>query len=246
MATKYVRDAGKQLDPVYNGAISDVSAQIPATDVLYAALISGLEGQAAEGTQDILASAERRGVGRARLGQDVGATLSSALDLERARFGAQKAGDIAGITENLTGLRTGQVTGRQDLGDVFQSTGIATAEHKLRLDEARKKYQLELIELERSAEIAKLTAAAGGGRGGSGSGSGSDETTTSEPSELQSAYNDVNSRGADISDYEATRKSALKGNQKDKLKIELYHRIYPQTFGRSVSSDVILNNKVRF
>lgn len=180
MATKYVKQAGKQLEPVYGGAIADVNAQIPATQALYEALVSGLEGQADTGVEDIVADAERRGVGRARLAQDVGGTLGSAVDLERARLGSQQAGDIAGITGQLSELRQGRVMGRQDLGDALQAQGIAKAENRFNLrmaraqskqemNEARKQYELDLLTLERNAELDRLaqaSASSGGGGGG--------------------------------------------------------------------------------
>lgn len=159
MATRYVKQAGNQLDPVYRGAIQGVSAQIPQVNNLYEALISGLEGQTAGGIQDVVASAEQRGVGRARLAEDVGATLNTALDLERNRAGAQQAEDVAGITGNLTDLRTGRISARQDLGDTFQDMGLAKAENKLVMSEARKKYLMDILALERQAELDKKAAA---------------------------------------------------------------------------------------
>lgn len=245
MATRYVKQAGGQLNPVYSGAIKDVQAQIPATETLYTALLGGLESQANAGVGSVVDSAERRGVGRARLGQDVAGSIGAALQLQRATLGAQKAEDVAGITGQLSELRTGKVNETQGLGDRIQNIALAVAENKLTLKQAKEQYGLDLLKLERSAEIERLraaqAAAASGGGGGGDSGG-----TTGAQSDVQWAYNEVKSRGADVSDYEATRKSALNGNQRDKLKLELYHRSYPGAFGRSVSSDAINVNKVRF
>lgn len=206
MAVRYVKQAGNQLDPVYQGAIKGVSSQIPQVNNLYDALVAGLEGQTAGGVQDILASAEARGVGRARLAEDVGTTLGSALDLEKARAGAQQAEDIAGITGNLTDLRTGRVMGRQDLGDSFQDIGLAKAENKLTMNEARKQYQQDVITMNRQAELDKKAAAiqrsrassSGYGSGGSG-GSGGGQSGPSASQREDGGFAFTDAKGGQIS-----------------------------------------------
>lgn len=209
MATRYVQQASNQSDPVYKGAIQGVSAQIPQVNDLYEALVAGLEGQAMGGTEDILASAEQRGVGRARLGEDVGATLNTALDLERNRAGAQQAGDISAITGNLTDLRTDRVTNRQALGDSFQDIGLAKQENQLILQEQKRQYEQNMLALKRQAELDKKAAAiqrsrasSSGGGGGygysSGSGGGGQSGPLAEQRE-DGGFNFTDSKGNPIS-----------------------------------------------
>lgn len=68
---------------------------------------------------------------------------------------------------------------------------------------------------------------------------------------MQGAYNDVLSRGNDPgvlrSDYNATRVSANNGNQRDQLKIQLYHQLFPNIFGSAVSASALGNGaQLRF
>lgn len=163
-----------------------MAGQIPQVNDLYAALVAGLEGQAQAGTQNILADAEIRGVGRARLGEDVGGVLGEALALEQARAGAQQAGDIAGITGNLTDLRTGKITGRQDLANSLQDIGLARAGNQLTLQEQRRQYNMDILGLERQAELDKQAASIARARqAASASGAASGATVANGPTATQ-------------------------------------------------------------
>ena len=67
----------------------------------------------------------------------------------------------------------------------------------------------------------------------------------------QDAYNDVRTRisgddGAIRSDYAATLDSARRGNMRDKAKIQFYHALRPDLFGKSTPSSAVLSNSVSF
>src|SRR5690606_1733131 len=126
------------------------------------------------------------------------------------------------------------------------------AETKQAMREARKQYELDLLTLNRNAEIDRLAAAqaaaSSGGGGGGYSSSGGGQQATSQPSDLQRAYNEVNTRGYDVSDYAATLDSAKRGNWYDKMKIMAYHSLpkASKVFGKTVPADAVFSNKVRF
>lgn len=194
MATRYTKAAGKQVNPVYASAQSAIQGQIPATEQLYAALTGGLEDQAAQGTEEILESAGRRGVMRARLGDDVGATLEATLELERARAMAQKAGDLAGIAGNVTEAGVGRVQSVQGMAERLQEVALTNAAHRLAMKELRKKYDLDILDLERGAELDRLRAeieraraASYGGGGGGGGGATTNTAGGKYPGDIQNS-----------------------------------------------------------
>ena len=92
-----------------------------------------------------------------------------------------------------------------------------------------------------------------GGVSASTAATGSTAATKTDPV-MQAAYNDVASRmsqsdGAIKSDYNATLKSANRGNKKDKMKLEVYHTLRPDLFGGKgvVSAGALANGgQLRF
>lgn len=67
----------------------------------------------------------------------------------------------------------------------------------------------------------------------------------------QDAYNDVRTRisGDDNSirsDYAATLDSARRGNMRDKAKIQFYHALRPDLFGKGTPSSAVVSNSVSF
>jgi hypothetical protein len=109
------------------------------------------------------------------------------------------------------------------------------AEQKRQFDEQQKAAA-------RAAAAARATPSFGGGSSAAGGGSGAQ----TDPVQ-QAAYNDVASRmgqsdAAIKSDYNATLKSAGYGNVKDQQKIQIYHKLRPDLFGKGVPAKAVVSN----
>src|SRR5688572_30271216 len=115
MATRYVEEATRQLAPSYDTQQKAIQAQVPAVQQLYSNLIQGLEGQKQTETQNILESANARGVLRSTLPVDLQTELGKALLAQRGQLGAQQASDIAGINSQLGGLGIQRAQGIAEL-----------------------------------------------------------------------------------------------------------------------------------
>lgn len=104
---------------------------------------------------------------------------------------------------------------------------------------------------QKAAAAARAAAASPSFGAGGKAGAAATPAAATDPVQ-QSAYNDVASRmgqsdGAIKSDYNATLKSANYGNVRDKMKIEIYHKLRPDLFGNAMPAAVLANgNQLRF
>ena len=126
----------------------------------------------------------------------------------------------------------------------FESEKEKTARQQWAKQMAEQKRQFDLNRKDAERQSLRAAAAAATPSFGS-SGGGMPKAKATDPVQ-QAAYNDVASRMSQSdkaikSDYRATLKSANYGNVKDKMKIELYHKLRPDLFGRAVSAAVLAN-----
>lgn len=170
MATIYTRQAQGEIGPVFSSQQKSLSQQVPATQELYGTLLASLQAQAGAGTQNVVESAQRRGVDRARLGQDVGASLDEAVNLGGAQLGAQEAENIANIRGNQAQLGLGRAEAVSSLASTRQEQAleiqrnklqkrIQTAEFRQGIKEAEREFQLT----KRRGEISAAKSASSGG-----------------------------------------------------------------------------------
>lgn len=211
MATRFVKTANSELGRAYNPAQAGIQAQQPGIQDLYAGLLASLQQAPAAGVQTVVDSAARRGVSRATLAADVGATLGQEGQLGAAQLGVSRAGDMAALQGSLTDLNTGRATaataygGQKQQGDIdYQSSRL---QRKISIEDQR----LGIQKLNRQAEMSKKAkayadakaaqAAAssgggyGGGSGGSGGGGGGNSNLT--PSQALDAIGGLFKPGKD-------------------------------------------------
>jgi hypothetical protein len=151
-----VGTATKQLQPVFNQAQQTLQGQVPAIQNLYQALIQGLQAQGAAQTQNVVQSAEMRGVGRAGLEGDVQAQLGQELALQGGQLGFQQAQDVAGARQRVGQLNTERVGRVNDLAQSLQDTRLGEKTAKIERKKADRAYELDLQKAERTFELSKI------------------------------------------------------------------------------------------
>lgn len=261
MATRYTQNATNELAGIYSPQQNLINAQMPANQQLYDTLYQGLDAQQANQTQDIVNSANIRGVGRDRLGQDVTGALGATVDLAKAQLGRQQAGDSATIQGKIADLNVQRINDIQTLSNALQDRAISEGKYKQNINKLNRNYNLEVLKMNRqfsldqeevrlkkaaeAAEAARQAAYYGyGGGGGSG---GGQQQATRKLTPTERAYAEVGKRGSnDYSDYMATLDSAKRGNWYDKLKIMAYHDQFPGSYGRTVPLNAITTNNASF
>lgn len=178
MATKFVKAAAKQLDPVYGQQEAAIASQVPAIQNLYNTLIQGLEQSSAQqletGVQGITEDASRRGVLRSTLPVDarqaLQAGLSQALLQGRAQLESQRMGDVAGINEKLGGLRIQRTGNIADLARALETRDLERRQFEYQRKAGNRDYKLQKLQANRDYQLQQQQLAIARSRG-SGTGS---------------------------------------------------------------------------
>lgn len=152
MATRFTDQATKQLNPFYTQQETAVKQQLPAIQQLYDTLLTGLEGQRATETQNILESASSRGVLRSTLPVDLQSQLGAALLGERAKLESQRAGEVANVNKSLSDIGLARAQSISDLANTLQQRDLQERDFVLKKQLADRDYKLSQQKL--AAEIA--------------------------------------------------------------------------------------------
>lgn len=153
--------------------------------------------------------------------------------------------DLAQLQQRASESASGIYQGQQDklsyaqnlYNTLYQKEQAAEQARQAELQRQEQIRQFnESIALQKAAEARQAKASSGGSFNLGGSVSPSSSKSSASPA-LQDVYNEVKSRGPDVSDYNATLKSANNGNARDKLKIEAYHALYGNNFNQYVKTN---------
>lgn len=132
----------KAANQAFNPAIQQAQAQVPAINNLYSTLLQGLQNQGQSQLQNVLTSADQRGVMRASQPASTQQALDSSLMQAGAQLGAQQAQNVAGVR----GI-AGQGQAQRALAAQQMVEGLTAA------DLAKRENQLKLTEINRADEI---------------------------------------------------------------------------------------------
>lgn len=150
-----VGEANAYLQPVYGQAEQALATQTPAIQQLYSALIQGLQTQAGNQAQGVVASAARRGVDRPMLASDVQGQLGQELALQTGQLGLQQAKDISQVqqTQGKLGVdRAGRVF---DLAKALQENSLVSKQAQLQKEKIERDVQLKSQQAEREFQVQK-------------------------------------------------------------------------------------------
>lgn len=152
MATRFQEQAQQQLNPYFQQQETAVKQQLPAIQQLYNTLLTGLEGQRATETQNILEDASSRGVLRSTLPVDLQTQLGAALLAERGKLESQRASDIANVNKSLSDIGLARTQSISQLADTLQQRDLQERQFQLQQQQADREFQLGQQRLQ--AEIA--------------------------------------------------------------------------------------------
>lgn len=198
-------------------------------------------------TENLLEGVDDSVTGRTSGTLTTDAARSRIVNLERQPVAKTLATQQSGLSAeqaNLEAITNQAMQGAQlqYQGDSDQETFLSNLYNTLfgkeQADEERRRYEqdradkLAEAERQRKAAASLAWAQSGGGGGGGSTAAGGGATDPLQ----QAAYNDVRTRVATNndsalkSDFNATLISAMKGNKKDQLKIDLYKQLRPDLF----------------
>lgn len=164
MAERYQQQANSALSQPYSSSNALITGQVPAIQKLYDSLLTGLTTQGANSTNEIVNSAEQRGVGRASLGADTSALLGQTIGQAGAQLGAQKAGDISANRVAGGELGVNKVNDISALASVLQEQDLANKQFQADKVAQDRAQQLQIQQAQqqaaaRAAEMSKKEAA---------------------------------------------------------------------------------------
>lgn len=150
MATKFIKQAQAQLNPVFNQQQQAIQSQIPSIENLYKTLSQGLQTnfdtQLASGVQGISEDASARGVLRSTLPVDARQALTtqlgSALQQGLGELGARRAGDIAGIRSSIADLGVRRASSIADLARGLETQDLERQQFAFQKQQAEREFQL--------------------------------------------------------------------------------------------------------
>jgi len=159
MATRFQEAAQQQLNPFFQQQEKAVKQQLPAIQQLYNTLLTGLEGQRATETQNILEDASSRGVLRSTLPVDLQSQLGAALLAERGKLESQRAGDIANVNKSLSDIGLARTQSISQLADTLQQRDLQERQFQLQQQQADREFQLGQQKLQAEIAASRQTAA---------------------------------------------------------------------------------------
>lgn len=136
----------------YNPVQQGIQAQIPALQNLYTTLVQGLQAQNAAQQQNVLASAQQRGVASPGMAGDIAGQLGGALGQAQAQLGVDIAGGRAGIQSQLAQALADRGNAGITFAQSIQDSNIKKSEQQLALQKAERDFQV--------AQVAEQTAQA--------------------------------------------------------------------------------------
>lgn len=155
MATRFVKEASKQLTPGYNQQISALQGQVPAIQQYFDILNQGLMGQQQVGNQNILEGASARGLLRSTIPVDDQMGLGQQIIQQQGLNATEQAKQVGGIQSQVAGLQTDRASAIAQLANALQQAftqnrGVtlqarqANREYALQKQLGNKQYQLDL------------------------------------------------------------------------------------------------------
>jgi hypothetical protein len=145
MASRFVQQATKQVDPIYTQQIKQAQGQIPSIQKLYDSLGASLTAQnnqqLATGVQSIMEDASRRGVLRSTLPVDtrtqLQGELGAALTQGLANIGLQRGQAVQGIYDRVGQLQTNRLSAITGMADTLQQADLRERDFQRQLQADR-------------------------------------------------------------------------------------------------------------
>jgi hypothetical protein len=142
---------------VYGQAQKALQTQVPAIQTLYAALVQGLQSQGQLQTQNVVNSADMRGVGRASLAGDVQGQLGQVLAQQTGQLGAQQAQDTAAAQLGIGQLGVQKANNVVELAKSLQAYNQGEAKAKLDTQQTNRQYQLDTKKAQQDFNVSQAS-----------------------------------------------------------------------------------------
>ncbi len=148
-------DPQAEANAIYAPALQAIQAQTPQIQQLYQTLVQGLQQQSMAQQQNVVNSAQQRGLTSPTLGTQVAGAYGQDLNLINAQLNNQRAGDTAGINQQLGKTNVAKAGSVNDLVQSLQKQNMQNQENAYQMSDIERKAALEQQQNQQSFEIQK-------------------------------------------------------------------------------------------
>jgi len=238
-----------ELDAGYNPSRQLINQKIDGLAGQADSEVAGLRATQEQAFGDITAGARDRGVG-----------FSGIPIAEQAKYTASSfLPAVARVKQSVNDTRTSLLDSLNNVNLDQRKYATQLREGEMNRDEQTRQFNLQQQASERAARAASAASSVampsfGASLGGQQAAQAAQaqaaqpKVAPAEQQAFNSAMSFLNTKNAQTikSDYAATLKSAQRGNQMDKIKIQLYQQARPDLFNGGVPLSAVVNNRVSY
>lgn len=151
--------AQSAVNSVFNPAVGQINAQVPAIQNLYQTLVAGLQNQGQSQLQNVLTSADQRGVMRGTTAANTQGALDQTLMQALAPMNVQRAKDKAGILGQVGKANVGRAQAVASTADTIQTGNINKATNQLAMEDMQNDAKIRKINYDQAQAEAAARAA---------------------------------------------------------------------------------------
>jgi len=135
--------AQAQVNPIYDPAVANIQAQIPAVQQLYGALLQGLQAQNQNQAGIIAQSAAQRGVGSQGINAGAQQAFAGTLAQQGAQLGVQNAQNVGGLSQEVGRANVGRGQATIAMGNSLQDQSLEAQKNQQNLTNLERDYALK-------------------------------------------------------------------------------------------------------
>lgn len=147
------------VNTAYNQATQGIKAQVPALQQLYGNLIQGLQAQNNAQVQNVVDSAQQRGVARQGLEGDTQAMLANALAQGQGQLALGQAQGVGGLRGQIGQTNVARQQARVQQADINSTRRLAAQENQLALQQMQQQYNVREAQYQKAQAEAAARAA---------------------------------------------------------------------------------------
>lgn len=149
-------DPQAEANAIYAPALQAIQQQTPQIQQLYQTLVQGLQQQSMAQQQNVVNSAQQRGLTSPTLGTQVAGAYGQDLNLINAQLNNQRAGDTAGINQQLGKTNVAKAGSVNDLVQSLQKQNMENQQNTYQMTDIERKAALEQEQNRQSFEIQRV------------------------------------------------------------------------------------------
>ena len=148
-------DPQAEANAIYAPALQAIQAQTPQIQQLYQTLVQGLQQQSMAQQQNVVNSAQQRGLTAPTLGSQVAGAYGQDLNLINAQLNAQRATDTAGINQQVGKTNVAKAGSVNDLAQSLLKQNMENQQNAYQMQDIERKAALEQQQNQNQCNIQK-------------------------------------------------------------------------------------------